>query len=64
MSDDGVAWALAVDQSHTMKTDQTRTDAIVNGITGHILRVTFTGLPAGKAASLAEVEVLGNLAPR
>jgi len=64
MSDDGVAWTLAVDQSHTMKTDQTRTDAIVNGITGHLLRVTFTGLPAGKAASLAAAEVLGNLAPR
>jgi hypothetical protein len=64
MSDDGAAWALAVDQSHTSDTGQTRTDLFANSVTGHLLRVTFTGLPAGKAANLAEVEILGTMAPR
>jgi hypothetical protein len=63
ISDDGsTGWKLVADQTQNTSTDKVRTDATQNGARGRFLRVTFTGLPAGKTAALAEVEALGSLA--
>jgi len=65
ISDDGTCnWKLITDQTQTASTDQVRTDIAPGGVSGRFLRVTFTGLPAGKSAALAEVEVFGNLSGR
>jgi hypothetical protein len=64
MSEDGAAWTTAVDQSQTTSTRQTRNDPLAKAVTGHLLRVTFTGVPAGKSAALAEMEALGSLSAK
>jgi hypothetical protein len=65
ISDDGSSnWKLVTDQAQTASTDQVRTDIAPSGVSGRFLRVTFSGLPAGKSAALAEVEIFGNLSGR
>jgi beta-galactosidase len=56
-SNDGVRWALAVDQTQTAGSDRVRTDFFAKEISGHIVRVTFTGKPA----AISELEIVGRL---
>jgi hypothetical protein len=60
-SKDQVHWTAGVDQSRTLTVDKSRTDAVVPAVTGRFVRVTFTGLPAGKPAALAEMEIVGRV---
>jgi len=63
ISDDGETnWTLVTDQTATTSTEPVRHDHAASAVRGRFLRVTFTGLPAGQPAALAEVEVFGNLA--
>jgi len=57
ISNDGLHWILAVDQSNTNSTEKTRTDNFAKANSGHFLRVTFTGKPA----AIAELEAFGFL---
>jgi hypothetical protein len=60
LSEDGNSnWKLIVDQSQTASTAPVRNDPVSAAARGRFLRVTFTGLPAGQPAALAEVEALG-----
>jgi hypothetical protein len=60
ISDDGSStWKPVTDQTQTTGTDKVRNDNAPSGATGRFLRVTFTGLPPGQPAALAEVEVSG-----
>jgi len=60
LSNDQVHWTSGVDQTGSLATDKSRTtDAVGPAATGRFVRVTFTGLPAGKPAALAEMEVVG-----
>jgi hypothetical protein len=62
ISDDGSsAWKPVADQTQTASSEKVRNDTAPSSATGRFLRVTFTGLPAGQPAALAEVEVFGNL---
>ena len=61
-SNDQVHWTTGVDQTRNLSTDKSRTDAVVPAVTGRFVRVTFTGLPAGKPAALAEMEIVGRVA--
>ena len=62
ISEDGSSdWKLVTDQTQTASTEKVRNDNAPSGTTGRFLRVTFTGLPAGQPAALAEVEASGNL---
>ena len=56
-SNDGQRWTLADDQTATTSTEKIRTHALANKISGHLLRITFTGKPA----AVAEVEILGRM---
>jgi beta-galactosidase len=56
-SSDGLRWTPVADQTQTASTDKIRTDIFAGAISGHLLRVTFTGKPA----AVAELEVLGRL---
>jgi hypothetical protein len=60
-SKDQVHWTAGVDQSRTLTVDKSRTDAVVPAVTGRFVRVTFTGLPAGKPAALTEMEIVGRV---
>ena len=63
ISDDGNSgWKPVADESGEVNADRIRVDNVATGVAGRFLRVTFTGLPAGQSAALAEVEVLGRLA--
>jgi hypothetical protein len=63
ISDDGETnWTLVTDQTATTSTEQVRHDRATGTVRGRFLRVSFTGLPAGQSAALAEAEVLGSLA--
>ncbi len=61
-SNDQIHWTLGVDRTRNRSTDKTRTDAVTPAITGRFVRVTFTEVPAGKLAALAEIEVIGRVA--
>jgi hypothetical protein len=61
-SSDQANFAPGVDQTRNLTTDKSRTDAVVPAVTGRFVRVTFTGLPAGKPAALAEMEIVGQVA--
>ncbi len=52
-------WKLISDQSHTNSTAKIRVENINQKISGRFVRVTFTKIPAGKSAELAEFEVFG-----
>jgi hypothetical protein len=58
-SSDGNAWALLVDQSQTESTAQVRTDAIPADRHCQFVRLTFTALPEGKPAAIADVKIEG-----
>ena len=61
LSEDGNSdWKLIVDQSQTASTEPVRNDPLSTAARGRFLRVTFTGLPSGQSAALAEVEALGS----
>jgi hypothetical protein len=64
ISDDGESnWKLVADQTQTTSTTRERTDTVRNNAPrGRFVRVTFAGTPDARAAALAEVEFLGNLA--
>jgi hypothetical protein len=61
-SNDQVHFTPGVDQTRSLATETSRTDAVVPAVTGRFVRVTFTGLPTGKPAALAEMEVVGRVA--
>ncbi|MGC9984796.1 MAG: glycoside hydrolase family 2 TIM barrel-domain containing protein [Polyangia bacterium] len=61
-SHDQVHWTSGVEQTRTLATDKSRTDAVVPAVTGRFARVTFTGLPSGKPAALAEMGIVGRVA--
>jgi len=62
VSDDQTHWKTGVDQSHSRLTQRARSDTASARIAGRFVRVTFTGLPPGKPAALAELEIVGRLA--
>ena len=63
ISEDGQAgWRLVVDESRSNREVMTVTDTPAQRPRGRFLRVTFTALPPGRLAALAEVEVLGTVA--
>ena len=60
LSDDGGNdWKLVADQTQTGSTEKARRDPLPPRSHGRFLRVTFTGLPAGQSAALAEVSASG-----
>jgi hypothetical protein len=61
-SNDQVHWTRGVDKTRALTTDKSRRDAVLPAVTGRFVRVTFTGLPAGKPAALAEMEIVGRVA--
>jgi beta-galactosidase len=58
-SPDGNAWTLLVDQSNTQSADKVRSDVIPAGTHCQFVRITFTGLPEGKRAAIADVKIEG-----
>jgi len=62
VSTDAAQWTLVEDQSHTNNTVAVRANTAAKGACGRFLRVTFTNLPSGVPAALAEVEVFGHAA--
>jgi hypothetical protein len=54
-------WKLIVDLSNTSSTDKVRIEKLSESISGRFIRVTFTKIPKGKSAKLAELEVLGSI---
>jgi hypothetical protein len=58
-SSDGNAWTLLVDQSNTQSTAKTRTDAILGNRHCQFVRITFTALPPGQPATIADVKIEG-----
>jgi len=50
---------MVSDLTQTNSTEKIRTHTAVDKAIGRFLRITFTGLPDGKPASLTEVEVYG-----
>jgi hypothetical protein len=63
-SDDAACWALVVDRRETVNTAAVRNDIFPPGAVARYVRVTFTHVPDGARANLAEIELLGVLAPR
>ena len=65
ISDDGdTGWKLFADETQTASTEKARTIAGSGNLSGRFLRVSFTGVPVGQPAALAEVEVFGTLSGR
>ena len=63
ISEDGQAgWLLVADESGNSREVTTITGTLAQRPRGRFLRVTFTALPPGKPAALAEVAVLGAVA--
>jgi len=54
-------WKVVADASETTSTDKVRLENIAPNTTARFLRITYTKLPTGKAAALAEIEVFGEL---
>ncbi len=59
VSTDGTTWAVAVDQSQSDNTEQSRTATGNFGTGIRFIRVAFSGWPQGKNAALAEMAVGG-----
>ena len=59
VSEDGVRWALVVDDSETTSTANHRTDSIPSGTPARFIRITFTGLPSARHAALQEATIFG-----
>ena len=63
ISEDGQAgWRPVADESRNSREVTTLTDTPAQWPRGRFLRVTFTALPPGRLAALAEIEVLGTIA--
>lgn len=62
VSNDGTNWKTAVDQTNSSITAKNRTDNASGGTNGRFVRVTITGMPAGKAAAISEFAASGHLA--
>jgi hypothetical protein len=63
ISNDGsTGWKLVADQTQNTSTEKVHTDVAQEAVSGRFLRVTFTGVPGGQPAALAEMEVVGRLA--
>jgi hypothetical protein len=58
-SPDGATWTLLVDQTRTESIAALRRDAIPGGRPWQFVRITFTGLPPGQPAAVAEVRLTG-----
>jgi hypothetical protein len=56
---DAKAWKPILDQTQTTATDKVRTETLPKNSQWQFIRITFTGVPAGAALSLAEVKVIG-----
>jgi hypothetical protein len=56
---DGLTWTLLVDQTRTESTAAVRRDAISGDRPWQFVRITFTGLPPGQPAAVAEVRLAG-----
>lgn len=54
-------WKIIADHSKSASTEKIRIEKTKEKITGRFLKVTFTGLPKGKAAAISEVEVMGTI---
>lgn len=63
VSEDGLRWKLAVDQTSSAATARDRTDNAAPGVTGRFVRVTIIGAPADKPAAISEFSATGHLAP-
>jgi len=63
VSQDGMTWKVAVDQTSSTTDAKERNDKAETGATGRFVRVTVTGVPAGKPAAIAEFSATGKLAP-
>jgi len=59
ISEDAINWKMITALTQTNSTEKIRTHTAVDKASGRFLRITFTGLPDGKPASLIEVEVYG-----
>ena len=65
ISEDGSSnWKLISDQSENRGNEKSRMDVAEAKVSGRFLRITFTGVPPGKAAAIAELEVVGGLADK
>jgi len=65
ISENGESWKSLFDQTATADVTAERTDVLSTGsISGRFVRVSLTGLPASKAASVAEIEVFGTQSSR
>ncbi len=62
-SPDGAAWTLLANQSQSTGTGPVRTDACAKNDHSQFVRVTFTGLPPGQPAAIAEIKMFGNYSP-
>jgi alpha-L-fucosidase len=62
-SSDGSTWTLLVDQTQTASTDKIRTDPCAKNDHCQFVRVTFTGLPPGQPAAVAEIKMFGSYSP-
>lgn len=62
VSDDGKGWKPAIEQSRSAETSKERTEAAPPGTTGRFVRVSLTGVPAGKSAAISEFSATGTLA--
>ena len=58
-STDGNQWTLLADQTQTNSTEQVRTDVLPPDRHCQFVRLTFTGLPPGQTAAIAEVKIQG-----
>jgi hypothetical protein len=58
-SADGNQWTLLADQTQTSSPEQVRTDVLPPDRHCQFVRLTFTGLPPGQTAAIAEVKIQG-----
>ena len=58
-SSDGSLWTLLIDQTKTASVEPTRTDLIPAGRHCQFVRITFTALPAGQPAAIANIFIQG-----
>ena len=56
---DGNKWTLLVDQTQTENTEKVRTDPIPTDRHCQFVRLTFTALPVGRSAAIADVKIDG-----
>ena len=63
-SPDGNAWTLLADQTQSESVAQTRADAIPSDHHWQQVRITFTALPPGQPAAIAEVKITGKHWPQ